>query len=366
MRLNTGVPRAQPEILPLTALRGIAAGWVLLLHVRPMLRLNEADWPTLAAFGYLGVDLFFLLSGFILAYVYQSGIGYGRFLALRLARIYPVHLAMLAVVGLYAFGTDHAAYWPERFTLHSLLANLLLVQAWTLDRLTWNLVAWSISAEWFAYLLFPLVVFAWRPASSAARALAGIAGCYALLFAVPPLSPEGNLNVHFGAGALVRVLLEFNMGYGSFQLWRLSRERCAALDWDAVAVAGAVALLFLVTVGAPDLLAIPLFAVLIVALASCRGTVAALLSRPAFRYLGEISYSLYLVHFWVLTVLSLVASRLNLPDAVAVLLFVAISVGLSAAMYHLVERPARSFVKRRLDARRPAPAPAAAEAALRS
>ena len=88
------------DLKPLTSLRFIAAFWVLLYHFKDHLGLDLGRFG-LVAHGYLGVDLFFTLSGFILAHVYLTGLeagefGYGGFLKNRIARVYPMHLAALA------------------------------------------------------------------------------------------------------------------------------------------------------------------------------------------------------------------------------------------------------------------------------
>ena len=92
------------DLRALTALRFFAAMWVVLYHFWPNL---SADMPTLVAKGYLGVELFFTLSGFILCHVYLDQVAAGRFdfgafLWARLARVYPLHLATLAAVGIMA------------------------------------------------------------------------------------------------------------------------------------------------------------------------------------------------------------------------------------------------------------------------
>ena len=123
--------------------------------------------PGVVAKGYLGVELFFTLSGFILCHVYldsvaDGGFRYFGFLWARLARIYPLHLATLAGVGVMALAAQAAGRTIEASVLSwsSLPANLLLVHAWGFAPVAgWNHPSWSISAEWFAYLTFPL--FAW-------------------------------------------------------------------------------------------------------------------------------------------------------------------------------------------------------------
>ena len=124
------------DLKQLTSLRFFAAMWVVLFHYWPSL---SAVMPPLVSKGYLGVELFFVLSGFILSHVYLKGFGEGRFkyadfLWARLARIYPVHVATLAGLALLALGAtalglhagDKLLIWP------SLIPNLLLLQAWGL------------------------------------------------------------------------------------------------------------------------------------------------------------------------------------------------------------------------------------------
>ena len=97
-------PRAggrRDDIRSLTGLRGVAAWWVVLYHFNELLPVSVHGWPTaLLGRGYLAVDLFFILSGFIIAYNYLDGFSafdprkYLHFLGVRIARIYPLHACM--------------------------------------------------------------------------------------------------------------------------------------------------------------------------------------------------------------------------------------------------------------------------------
>jgi peptidoglycan/LPS O-acetylase OafA/YrhL len=152
----------------LTAIRGFAALWVVLLHLR--YAAAAEPYGVLApifARGYLGVPIFFVLSGFILAHVHRSDFNEdlrksGRFIWMRFCRVYPLHL--ITLVGSVFILTRTAEDTPASF-----LYNLLLIHAWgPVTGVTWNLPSWSVSSEWFAYLLFPLLAFAmrgwgWRP-----------------------------------------------------------------------------------------------------------------------------------------------------------------------------------------------------------
>ena len=140
----------------LTGIRFLAAFYVVLSHGMPWVRRTFAvprALQTLLGNGYLAVNLFFILSGFILAYTYDGQIG-GKtnrlhFWEARFARIYPVYFLSLVL-----------AYWFERgLSFGTRAAVLLMVQAWNprASQLTgaWNYPAWTLSVEAFFYLAFP-------------------------------------------------------------------------------------------------------------------------------------------------------------------------------------------------------------------
>src|SRR5690606_718800 len=159
-----------PDLRALTTLRFLAALWVVLFSAWP--HLDVGFVPTAVTKGYLGVEVFFVLSGFILSHVYLEsagrgdGFSYRGFLWARIARVYPMHLVTLAgMIGLGVAATvagltvsDSLLGW------RSLPAHLSLTHAWGLaSSAAFNHPSWSISAEWFAYLSFPAFAFvAWR------------------------------------------------------------------------------------------------------------------------------------------------------------------------------------------------------------
>jgi peptidoglycan/LPS O-acetylase OafA/YrhL len=157
-------------------IRGMAAFLVFVFHLQVILAWGGIDLvkvaPMLGRSGYLWVDCFFVLSGFILSYVYaaqfdpvhgRSASAAGAFWRARFARIYPLHAATLATLvliresaSLAGLGRADVLYGKD--TLPALVSNALLVQSWELHgRLTWNVPAWSISTEAAAYLLFPVL-----------------------------------------------------------------------------------------------------------------------------------------------------------------------------------------------------------------
>src|ERR1700742_2240595 len=164
------------DIKALTGLRIVAAVWVVLFHFRPLLRdaapgFLDALTPVLNC-GAQGVDLFFILSGFVLTWNYLDRMGGSwstratlRFLWLRLARVWPVYLVTMHLAAAFVIFTLHVGHAPAENVAELNAVNyvrqLMLVQLWFqpyFDGSSWDGPAWSISAKWLAYLLFGLLV----------------------------------------------------------------------------------------------------------------------------------------------------------------------------------------------------------------
>jgi len=339
---------AVADIPHLTGLRAVAALMVLLLHFDQIHGNVIARTVPPVAYGHLGVDIFFVLSGFIMSYVYAPTAArmpvrsYLIFLWRRLARIYPVHLAMLAA--LLAMVVARRLLDTNFWLVADLPRHLLLLHAWT-DSLTWNLPAWSISAEWLAYVLFPVfVALMLRPAS----VLPAVATAAVLLlaFQVFVLAHNGTAAAFLGWPAALRVLSEFAMGVLGF---RLVHSRKPSQVFDAVAV-GALVVCFAVPV---ELVRVVAIGVAVTAIAASEGAVRKFLSTKPMVVLGTISYSIYMVHFLVLKLVQNINFQLGLEQpAPAVspfltLAWASVAVAAGAATYFAVERPARNWCRAR-------------------
>jgi peptidoglycan/LPS O-acetylase OafA/YrhL len=358
------------HIRPLTSLRFFAAFWVVLFHYWP--KLDAPATPMMIAKGYLGVELFFILSGFILCHVYRTSVEagsyrYGRFLWARLARVYPLHLATLVGLGALAALATIAgvAVDPNILSWESLPANLLLVQAWGLAPVAgWNHPSWSISAEWFAYLTFPL--FAWsalklkdRPLLAVIGAAAGLAVLYAGFQKVAGF-PLTQATIHWGA---LRIVPCFAFGCALHALWRArpAQERSTALLGAATSCAAVVVA---AAAGAPDTIIVIGLGALIFCLARTAQARSDVLGQRSLTYLGEISYSVYMVCVpWKIVFVNSAARLLQLngeqlPWPVWIVFLLSV-IPLAALSYHLIEKPARAAMKHWADAweaRRPSAA----------
>ncbi|WP_131815065.1 acyltransferase family protein, partial [Mycolicibacterium holsaticum] len=191
------------EIRALSGLRIVAAVWVVLFHFRPLLEqaapgFRSALAPVLDC-GAQGVDLFFILSGFVLTYNYLDRMGNTwswrstlQFLWLRLARVWPVYLVTMHLAALWMIFTLNIGHVPspaaDQLTAMNYIKQFLLVQLWFqpfFDGSSWDGPAWSISAEWLAYLMFGgLVLIVFRIArATRARGLILLA----VASAMPPI-----------------------------------------------------------------------------------------------------------------------------------------------------------------------------------
>jgi len=343
-------------------------------------------WPLdfIWAHGYLWVEFFFCLSGFILTHVYGARTaqlftarGYGAFLKARLIRLYPLHLAMLLVVLLTAIVTRYLAaigHYTSIFdlTYHtvitpvSLVLNLLLVQAWnTQPSLTWNGVAWFVSVEWALCLLFPLFLFlsngrVWR---GLALIAAGVAGLTAL-----DLTSAHGLDITFHNGVL-RGLSDFSVGVGLAILFRALKPRDTLPDWGhsliQIAAVGALSLATYHTgwTHTPrDIWTALSLMLLVFALSFDRGILAEALKTRIPQILGGWSYAIYIGQTFGLLLIRVFAQRLYPPGDTPVLgtIFSSLSwwleplclvlfcIGWGALLATVIEHPAAAWLKRRL------------------
>lgn len=351
------------NLKPLTAIRFWAALWVVLYDFWPDL---TGGRPPVILKGYLGVELFFVLSGFILSHVYLrawegGSFKYGSFLWARIARIWPLHVATLLGIGVLAGVATlmGAAMTHSVIAWDALPANLLLVHAWDLaPRVGWNHPSWSISAEWFAYLIFPVFAFffaklAARPKLTATAVLVLLIPAY-WLFEKTQGFPLTSATTHLG---FLRILPPFAYGCALHLLWRSgvvqSRREAKLGFFTALAVIAA-----LTSSGAPDAAVVAAFGLLILSLAGLSSTGSAWFTDRVSVYLGEASFALYMVAIpWRLGFGGLVDQVLHLPDdanwpLLPWLALVAGAVIAGMAAHNAVERPARILL-RKLAALRP-------------
>jgi peptidoglycan/LPS O-acetylase OafA/YrhL len=290
-----GHPAGKGELRALTSLRGIAAIAVVMYHFEIYFRHSFylAGATLLINQGFLWVDFFFLLSGFILCYVhadeFDDGLkAYGGFLVKRIARVYPLHILTLVLLLLPVF--LHVEHAP----VLSFAANVLLVQAWSFSNklldYSWNYPSWSISAEWASYLLFPVVLAVfYRPSFWKSASVLSASG-----LALYWLAHTANSDFANSLGmATVEGILLFSTGVVIYRLFKL---RPAVMSSDAVFAAFAALVLIAMHFGFKGPVIVFPMCGLLLAAALNEGTAKWLLSKGPLHYLGTISYSIYMLH----------------------------------------------------------------------
>ena len=303
--------------------------------------------------GYLGVDLFFILSGFIITHVYFFDLARPTpaaavvYIWHRFIRIYPVYVAvllalavMIKILSLRGITPGH----PEAWQGPDLFRNLALIQVWRYNVSgSWNAPTWSVSAEWFAYLVFlglaPLLLRLRSSISALVAACGILIAATAILWTV-----HGHL-AH--SHPLFRVTVEFACGatlcraHQIGELFPRARTEVPALLLFGVFLIAASTMIndsFLIGV-----LALTIF----FSASSCTSYV---LGSRMLVWLGEISYSIYVLHYPVIITFRHLVDRF-LPDMVPFMLpmiataIVVAVVGSATVMYLLVERPARQKLR---------------------
>ncbi|MDB5563855.1 MAG: hypothetical protein JWP84_421 [Tardiphaga sp.] len=263
----------------------------------------------------LFVDLFFVVSGFVIASQYlakvDSPASIGRFIWRRLARIYPLHLATLAFYVAVAlalhFGlakTDNPTHYP----FSDLPAQLLLLHAFDGARLTFNFPSWSLSAELFCYLIFPLVALMVTRNKAVIIALVVLPtignSLYAAVAGTAPWTDWIN------TGGAFRALPGFNLGIACY----LFRNDIARLPMLPGALT--VSLLLYIVFGSylPDMAALAvIYVIAVVAIQNdCAGR-QTLFSKLGFDRWSSLTYSSYMLHIPVATIVLTFASRYLAP-----------------------------------------------------
>lgn len=385
-----------PYLSNLTPLRGIAALLTVMFHVDLMLGgggnlLVKFKDSLLFTRLYLMVDFFFVLSGFIMVHVYGKWFNdsvekneFKQFTIARFARVYPLHFVTLlycvglklwfvAAGGIETNPMDAISNNWSAIPSHLLLLHSMNVNEW----FTWNNASWSISTEWWMYMLFPFLVKPFLKLKSAGRAiivLACFAGYVFITFVIVPIvtvpasipfvavnPADLTINVSYQYGFL-RCLFGFVLGMMVYQYY----VEGAAKRF----VANGYALLLL-TLGlgvclhfaVPDVFSVAFFPLILLSAAYGSKNMDAFFGTRPLQRIGDWSFSIYLVHQPLMYTIGTIMSYLNPPNPnspagpppqmdmltgwLICIVFIAFTLLISFLTYRFVEVPARKWINGR-------------------
>ena len=325
---------------------------------------------------YLMVDLFFIMSGFIILHVYKDDftnrierVPIKKYMVARFARIYPLHFfaMLLLVIGVIAF-SPHGTYPNPIENPRAIPTGFLLLHSYYIhDVYTWNIASWSISAEWAAYLLFPfLALFLNKKKLFALILLAiGVIAAYVSImyflprrnYFYPSIPVPHNLNTTYDYGFL-RGIAGFATGMIVYKLYQWFSLKGKFYE-DIYA--GFILLLLVLSMhfAVNDAICVVLFAALVFCFALNNGVLHRCCNNRVAQYIGKISYSIYLMQIFLQEPFS---KGLRLPGVVGFgrgkqnidftsgmgfcLIYLVLLLIISSVTYFAIEQPCRRWINR--------------------
>jgi peptidoglycan/LPS O-acetylase OafA/YrhL len=389
----------------LTSLRGIAALLTVLFHVDLVLhsfggQMLDGRISSILSRMYLMVDFFFVLSGFILCYVYAenfegpvNGQVFKKFTIARFARVYPLHLFSLLLTVLFLFllhrwGAKVPPVVEAENSVYSFITNLLLLHSMNLHQwFTFTHASWSISTEWWMYMLFPFLVGPFMKLSKPGRLAAfslcmvgylGIGYLLVPLVTVPDILSffkvrPFSLNVAYQFG-FFRCMFGFVMGmmvYFSFKEDWCKQLFSSGYTFLVLITGLALCLHFAVL----DVFTVLFFPCILLSAAYGSQNLNTILALKPLQRLGDWSFSIYLIHQ---PFLYQGAALMGNPDKTGIaipkmgmliswitcLIFVVFILFISYLTYRFIEVPARNCINRNWGKQKAYSAPVMAEAPL--
>ncbi len=378
----------------LTPLRGIAALLTLVFHAEIFLSfiggsmLIDPSKSSLLSGMYIMVDFFFVLSGFILCYVYADYFIEGfntqkfkTFFAARFARIYPMHFFSLCLTaGIWgiagSLGFPKFPLMQIENSVYSFVTNLFLLHSMNFHHwFTFTHASWSISTEWWMYMLFPFIAMPILklPKQTWILIVAFCIGLYLLIeFVLRPEvtipleisvgmtpDPQPNLNVSFQYG-FFRCMAGFVLGMATYLVFTINwAKSILATGWVLIIEVFGIFLCLHFNVN--DLAVVLFFPFVLLTAAYGNSSFNAFFESKPLQKLGDWSYSIYLIHQPFLILFTLVMLIINRPEpgktavvwsqteAWMVLFgFIAFSLFVSWLAYRFFEVPMRNWLKKKL------------------
>jgi peptidoglycan/LPS O-acetylase OafA/YrhL len=361
----------------LTPLRGIAALLVAVFHFEMAIaRFVPTKLTMFFEKCYIMVDLFFIMSGFIILHVYKDNFesqiernSLRKYIIARFARIYPLHFFSLLLLVILVIVFSPPGTYPNAIeNPWAIPTGFLLLHSYYIhDIYTWNIPSWSISAEWAAYLLFPFLAIFLNKNKLPALFTLGlfvVAAYISIMYFLPrrnslyPSIPvPHNLNTTYDYGFL-RGIAGFIAGMIIYKLYQWPSVK-NIFHKDIFAWAIILLLVLALHFAMNDAFCIFLFAALVLSFALNNGSIHIFCNNRLAQYIGKISYSIYLMQIFLQEPFS---KGLRLPGVVGFgrgkqniaffsglgycSIYLILLLGISSITYYAIELPCRKWINR--------------------
>jgi peptidoglycan/LPS O-acetylase OafA/YrhL len=353
------------EIKPLTGIRGVAAMLVVAYHLLVKGMISDlgqkgiaVDFPAFLHKGYVGVDLFFVLSGFLLSHIYErtfdDGVrrtDYVRFLIRRIARIYPAYICIMALSVVRHIISVHDQQ-NFHMSVVDIAANLLMIQAWWPGFNTTLGVSWSLSAELFAYITMPFMLLGmYRTMRSGAKAITVVVVvCIACLQLMIALNDNKTIDITSPPFCILRALADFYLGVAAVHCIRQFEFAQKLVASSYFVVLSTVVAVLLLEWSNQDIFIIISFVILVASLSGGAAAANFMYGNRIVYFLGEISYSVYLIHTLLIASAYMIEARLSqfgwpLAVSLSCVTAVGLIIAAASASYFVIERPARELFR---------------------
>ncbi|USK26517.1 acyltransferase [Bacillus sp. CMF21] len=337
----------------LTSFRFVAALLVFIFHAGMLAEFQ---------LGYLGVSFFFILSGFILSYNYERKLSninefqLKRFYIARISKIYPIHLLtfLLAIPYYFFIPLKHE---PILYVFQA-LTNVALIHSFIpFGNISFNGVSWSLSNELFFYAMFPLLlIYSLKKIKNGLKTLIIVISLWlTMVFVYTFLLSNGNISTWFSYYFPVTRLFEFYVGiiagllfirYSSKIEVKFSKFICTMLE--LLSIVSIIAIVkFSVNIDQNlryGLIFLPACTFLIFIFGIQKGLLSSFMSSKKLCYLGQISFSFYMIHNLVLSYIFYLWSP-NINKSLLMGICLIITIILSSILFHFFEEPMRLRIR---------------------
>ncbi len=372
------MPSKAQYLSNLTPLRGIAALLVAIFHFEMAIaRFVPAAQTMFFEKCYLMVDLFFVMSGFIMLHVYGKDFSQSiskhllrNFFVARFARIYPLHFFSTTLLIILVIVFSPVGMYPNAMQFPAAIpTNIFLLQSFYIHKIyTWNIPSWSISSEWAAYIIFPLLalfISRKRKLSIVVMIIFIVASYLSIMYLLPrknPLYPSipvpHNINTTYDYGFL-RGIAGFITGMMMYLLYQSNKIK-NIFSRDIFTFIAILLLIAAMHFAINDGFCVILFAGIVLCFGCNSGYVHKICNNRVLQYLGLISYSIYLMQIFFQDPFS---KGLRLPGVTGLgrgkqniefwnglmycIIYLLLLIAVSSITYYFIENPSRKFINRK-------------------